>query len=329
MMRKRMLDMFSPVSRTIIVGFAVAISALLIVSCSDDNPGPLTPENRNVSLNKNIGNNQADTPPAEGTVVEGVSVPGIALGFTRAEVLSVYGEPQWCQSSGTPGNKSFCSFPVTGGGQVDIHFRGADGGSANGTSDDVVFKISWSEAVSGWVTTAGINTTLAKENPDDVIAAYPDARVTYTQFGTISSVIDYQQGIEILWVPDYLSGTTHINMGIFYSTDPPPLPEKFTHVSSINLTSRKVRGKRQVQGFVKVQDELNQSVQGATVIAHWTFPDGSVQSVEDVTSGTGNAHFEINSVPRGTYTLTVEDVVREGYEFDGENSVLGKSINVK
>lgn len=329
MIRKRMFGMFSPVSRTIAIGFTLALSILFMVSCSDENRDPLTPETSNVFKNNSIENIVVDTPPAEGTVVEGVSVPGIALGFTRAEVLAAYGEPQWCQSSGTPGNMAFCSFPVDGGGQVDVHFRGADGGNANGTSDDVVFKISWSEAVNGWVTTAGINTSIAKENPEDVIAAYPDAQVTYTQFGSIYSVIDYSQGIEILWLPDFYTGQTHIQMGIFYSTDPPPLPEKFTHVSSITLTSIKNRGKRQVQGFVKIQDELNQSVRGATVLAHWTFPDGSVQSVEDVTSSTGNAHFDIKNVPRGTYTLTVDDVVREGYEFDAGSSVLSKSINLK
>ena len=84
-----------------------------------------------------------------------------------------------------------------------------------------------------------------------------------------------------------------------------------------------------IQGLVKVQDELNQSVQGATVFAHWTFPDGSVQSVENVTTSTGNAQFNIKDVPRGTYTLTVDDVVREGYEFDDKSSVLSKSIFIR
>jgi hypothetical protein len=34
--------------------------------------------------------------PAEGTVVEGVSVPGIALGDTRAQVEAAYGQPKSC-----------------------------------------------------------------------------------------------------------------------------------------------------------------------------------------------------------------------------------------
>ena len=37
--------------------------------------------------------------PAEGTVVEGVSVPGIALGYTRAQVDAAYGQPRYCKDN--------------------------------------------------------------------------------------------------------------------------------------------------------------------------------------------------------------------------------------
>lgn len=310
--------------------FAIAVLSLIGCSESDNINNPQNDSNSSFStLLKSTDAIEGDAPPAEGIVVEGVSVPGIALGFTRAEVEDAYGEPQSCQSSGTPGNKAYCSFPVSGGGQVNVHFQGASGGTPNGSDDDVVFKISWTEATSGWTTTAGVNTTLAKENPQAVISAYPDARVTYNQFGNIYSVIDYPLGIEVIWVPDFYTGQSHVQMGIFYSMVAPPLPEKFTHISNINLTSRKVRGKRQVQGYVKVQDEQGQSVRGATVFAHWTFPDGSTQFVEDATSSTGNAYFEIIDVPRGTYSLSIDDVVLDGYVFDRSNSILNKSIRIR
>jgi hypothetical protein len=281
------------------------------------------------SLSKSSTPFVGDTPPVEGLVAEGERVPGISLGFTRDQVENAYGEPQWCQSNGNPGNQAYCSFPVGGGGQVNVHYRGADGGVANGTSNDVAFKVEWTEEVSGWITTAGVNTTLAKENPQDVIAAYPNAQVVYNQFGNIYSVIDYPLGIEVLWIPDFYTGQIHIQMAIFYPLPDPPSTEQFTRVASITFTSKKIRGKRQVEAFVKVMDNENQSVQGANVIAHWTFPDGSTQVVEDITSGTGNARFEINDIPRGTYFLTVEDVVIEGYTFDSENSILSKSIDVR
>ena len=310
--------------------FAIAVLSLIGCSESDNINNPQNDSNSSFStLLKSSGTIEGNAPPAEGIVLEGVSVPGIALGFTRAQVEDAYGAPQSCQSSGTPGNKAYCSFPVSGGGQVNVHYRGADGGTANGSPDDVVFKIGWTEATSGWTTTAGVNTTLAKENPEAVISAYPDAQVTYNQFGSIYSVVDYPLGIEVIWVPDFYTGQTHVRMAIFYSTVAPPLPEKLTRVTDINLTTSKVRGKRQVQAYVKVQDEQGQSARGATVFALWTFPDGSTQFVEDATSNSGNAYFEIIDVPRGAYTLTVDDVVLEGHVFDRANSVLSASINVK
>jgi len=305
---------------------------LILVGCSEPEHinSPIQDTSSGLSsLQKNPNILEGDIPPEVGIVVEGVSVPGISLGFTRAQVEDAYGKPQWCQSSGNPGNRAYCSFPVDGGGQVNVHYRGADGGIANGTSDDVAFKVEWTEAVSGWTTTAGINTILAKENPGEVLAAYPNAQVVYNQFGNIYSVIDYPLGIEVLWVPDFYTGQTHIQMAIFYSLPDPPTNENHTRVASINLTTKKIRGKRQVEGFVRVVDDQNQSIQGANVIAHWTFPNGNTQVVEGVTSNTGNAFFEIINVPRGAYSLTIDDVVLEGYTFDIDNSILTESINVK
>jgi len=310
----------------------IVVGILFLVGCSDPehiNSPIQEVSDGSASILKSSNTSESDSPPEEGIVVEGVSVPGISLGFTRAQVESAYGDPQWCQSNGNPGNQAYCSFPVDGGGQVNIHYRGADGGNANGTSNDIAFKVEWTEAVSGWITTAGINTTIAKENPQDVIAAYPNAQIVYNQFGNIYSLIDYPLGIEVLWIPDFYTGQTHIQMAIFYPLPDPPSNENHTRVSSIDLTTKKNRGKRQVEGFVKVIDDENNSVQGANVIAHWTFPDGSTQVVEDITSSTGNAYFKIIDIPRGTYFITVENVVFEDYLFDIDNSILNKSIFVR
>jgi hypothetical protein len=200
---------------------------------------------------------------------------------------------------------------------------------ASNSPDDVVFKITWTEAVSGWTTTAGVNTTLARENPEAVIAAYPNARVTYNQWGAIYSVIDYPQGIEVIWAPNFYQGTVHIRMAIFYPREAPPLPEKLTYVYTIDLTPTKVKGQRKIRAFVGVRNETQLAAKGATVFARWTFPDGSTQAAESTTSLSGYAYFEINDIPRGTYTLTVEDVVLEDHRFDSENSVLSESVKVK
>lgn len=312
------------------IGFFVTVF-LSLLGCSESeniNNSPVDSKSSVSSLHKDSGTFEGSAPPMEGIVVEGISVPKIKLGFTRTQVEAAYGEPQWCQSSGIPGNNAFCSFPVEGGGQVDVHYRGADGGPATGSYDDVIFKADWTEEVDGWITTSGVNTTLAKENPEEVLSAYPNAQVTYNQYGSIYRVVDYLKGIEVLWIPDFYTGQIHIRMDIFYPMEEPPLSEKFSHITAINLTAQKIKGKRQIQAFIKVQDEQNQSVPGANVIAQWMLPDGSVQIMEDVTSGSGNAHFELIDVPRGTYTITIDDVVLEGYVFDFESSELNASIYV-
>jgi hypothetical protein len=323
--------MFYRTNRAAAIAFVIVALAVLATSCSHENPvAPSSPTNDLIKSFDASGPPSDPGPPVEGIVVEGVSVPGIALGFTRAQVEGVYGEdPVWCQSNGAPGNMAFCAWAVTSGGQVDVHFQGPDGGVASGSPDDVVFKTGWSEAVSGWTTTAGVNTTLARENPDAVVAAYPDAQVTYNQWGGIYSVTDYSLGIEVVWEPDFYSGITHIRMAIFYPLEAPPLPEQLIHVYAIDLTAKKVRGQRQIRAFIGVRDETQGAAPGATVFARWTFPDGSSQAAESTTSQSGYAFLEINDIPRGTHTLTVEDVVLEDYTFDSENSVLSASVTAK
>ncbi len=313
------------------VGFTPMVVAALAMGCSNDSPVAPTSLNDAPDL-QSTASTATSGAPADGLVIEGVSVPGVALGDTRAQVEDAWGDPKSCQSGATAGDRASCSFPVIGGGQVDVGYRGADGGGASNSPDDVVSSIRWYEAVSGWITTAGVTTTLAKQNPEAVVAAYPDARVTYTSWGTIYSVMAYEEGIGVLWAPNFYRGTTHVHMWIFApraAPPEPPEPELLTRVTDIDLTATKVKGKREIRALVRVQNERSLAAGGATVFARWSNPDGTTQAVEDATSSSGYAYFEIIGAPRGTYTLTVEDVVLDGYEFDRDNSVLIKSITVK
>lgn len=272
--------------------------------------------------------------PAQGIVVEGQSVPGVALGDTRAQVEAAYGEPASCTNlsyyDGRQGLNGICEFDVDGGGKVTVYYFDAAGGPAQDSPDDVATIIRWSQAVSGWMTTAGVNTTLALENPDAVIAAYPNAVVTYNSvFGNIEGIEDRALGIVIDYSFDYLSGTLFVNMLIRFPGEPLPVPEKETHVTDIDLTVTKVKGDRQVRALVRVQDERELSASGATVSATWLFPDGSAQAVADTTSSSGYAYFEILDAPRGVLTLTIDDVVLDGYTFNRDNSVLSASATVK
>jgi hypothetical protein len=260
--------------------------------------------------------------PAQGVVVEGESVPGIALGATRAQVEAAYGEPRFCQSVEAAGDFASCSFEVDGGGQVDVRYRGPEGGNASNSPDDVVHNIRWHEQVSGWTTTAGVNTTLAADNPQAVVDAYPNAEITYTQWGSIYRVLDHEHGIEVIWAPDFYSGTTHVSMAIFFPRTPPPPREQLTRVSAVDLTTIK----RQVAASVRVQNDLGWNVVGASVAATWTFPDGHTKMVTGTTDGFGIVRFTIDKARRGTYTFTIEEVILDGYAFDRDNSVLSASI---
>lgn len=84
--------------------------------------------------------------------------------------------------------------------------------------------------------------------------------------------------------------------------------------------------KRQVLGEVRVLNDLNWRVRGAEIFATWTLPDGSTRSVEGTTDSFGLVVFVLNKARKGTYTLTIDDVVVEDHPFDTENSVLSASI---
>jgi hypothetical protein len=272
--------------------------------------------------------------PAEGLVVEGQSVPGFDLGDSRALVEAAYGEPASCENmgyyDGRQGLNGICRFDVDGGGRVTVYYFDADGGPARNSPDDVASIIRWSQAVSGWVTTAGVNTALALEDPEAVIAAYPNAVVTYNSvFGNIESIEDRALGILVDYSFEYLSGTLSVNMVTRFPSDPLPVPEKETHVTNIDLTATKVKGDRQVRALVRVEDERGLSAAGATVFANWVFSDGTTQAVSDLTSRTGYAYFEILDAPRGILTLRINDVVLDGYQFDRASSVISASTMVK
>jgi len=267
--------------------------------------------------------------PGTGTVYEGVSIPGAQLGNTRAEVEMSFGAPSYCQSVEVGGDMAYCTFTVEGGGQVDVRYRGADGGNASNLPDDVAYHFRWSQPVDGWTTTAGVNTSLAINDPDAAIAAYPDAEVIYNPtFGNIESIEDKSLGILIDYHFAYLSGTLSVSMAISYPTSPPPPPppppdDELIHVTGIDLTVKK----KNVNATVNVQDEQGANVSGAVVSATWTLPNGSSVSVSGQTDSQGNVSFaQQKERRRGTYTLTINTVTLDGSVFDEENSVLSNSI---
>jgi hypothetical protein len=264
--------------------------------------------------------------PAVGTVVEGQSVPGIALGATRAQVEAAYGDPKHCQDIEVGGDLAWCSYPVEGGGSVSVRYQGADGRYATNSPDDVSFQIGWS--ASSWTTTAGVNIPLASADRQAVADAYPNAEVTYGDRGQITRVEDSQLGIVVRWIQNFYMFPDTVSMAIY--TPPEVLPEGSSiHVAGIDWTIEKIKSRRHVKLVVSVQGEQGQPVSGATVVSTWTYPRGATQTVTDVTSTTGYAFFELYDARNGTWTLTVDDVILEGHPFDRQNSQLSVSFRVK
>jgi len=80
-----------------------------------------------------------------------------------------------------------------------------------------------------------------------------------------------------------------------------------------------------VSASVNVKDESGVSVPGAAVSMSWRLPDGSTQDQTASTSNNGVAKFT-TSGGRGTYTLSINNIIKASYIFDRTNSVLSKAI---
>jgi hypothetical protein len=262
------------------------------------------------------------------------------LGDTRAQVQGAYGDPYSCTKGYVVDDDAYCTYPVDELGhlgRIRIHYRGPDGGLPSASPDDVVYSITWYDSVTGWTTEAGnVNTEWARsvrQDPEAVLAVYPNAVITYGLFGVMTRATDYELGITIEWVYHFYSGFLGVRMAISAPSEPPPPPpprEPVTRVTNINLYANKIKGKRTVWASVWVDDEYWRDAVGATVVVDWTHPNGSTQRLQVVTSeDSGLARFEMRNVKSGMHTLEVVDVIYLEHRFDRELSTLTASIKVK
>ena len=260
--------------------------------------------------------------PADGIVYEGVSVPGIALGDTRAVVDASVGPASYCRSNNDPPTMDSCRFDVEGGGWVNVRYLGADGGPATGSLDDVVVNIRWSEDVAGWVTSAGISIPMIKFDRQLAVDTYPDAVLFYNDFGALIRLTDYDQGITITWDAVYIFFSASMSIFEPFTYVPPPPPD-YIRVPEIDMQSTR----RTVTATVSVVDEANQPVEGASVSGFWVYPVNKNNNTTLFFGGTtgadGKVTFTIGDKARpGTYRINIENVSKEGYVFDRNNSVL-------
>ena len=273
--------------------------------------------------------------PAEGTVLEGHSVPGgVTLGDTRAQVEAKWGEPYICKDmdhfDGRRGIDGICEFDADGLNRIEVRYHAADGTwQAQGTPDDVLFNVRWPQSTSGWVTTAGNNTTLALNDPQAVIEAYPNAEVKYNG-DFVYEIKDSELGIAIYRNWNIYGGFTTVSMAIGKGI---PIQEQwlgYSIVADIDLAAVKIKRNRQITGQVLVHDFQGQPAAGAAVSARWLLPDGSEQSVQGVTSSSGYASFELaGRLDRGGYFLFIDDVELVDHIWNYTGGVRSGSVNVK
>jgi hypothetical protein len=94
------------------------------------------------------------------------------------------------------------------------------------------------------------------------------------------------------------------------------------HVQSIKMRFSE-RGSKgyMVTASIRIVDENNQAVDGATVHALWALPNGSEDEQDSDTRSAGTARFTVKSNFAGIYEICVTDLVKEGWLYDPEQNV--------
>ena len=264
--------------------------------------------------------------PEQGTIYEGVSVPGIALGDTRMEVDDSVGPASNCVSNNDPPTMESCKYDVEGGGWVSVRYQGSNGGEATGSPDDVVASIRWSEDVDGWVTSAGISIQMIKFDRQLAIDTYPNAVLFYNEFGNVVRLTDYDQGISISWDAVYIFFSASMSIFEPYPYTPPPPPD-YIRVSDIEMSTTR----RSVSADVIVVDDQGDPVEGAGVSGFWVYPvnrnNNSTLFFSGTTDADGIASFGIGDKARpGEYRINIENVSKDGFVFDQNGSIRVATI---
>jgi subtilisin family serine protease len=102
------------------------------------------------------------------------------------------------------------------------------------------------------------------------------------------------------------------------------------HVNSIDMWYKSAGPNRFVSTKVEIISSDGTAVSAATVYLETTLPDGSKVSGSGDTTGDGTITFETRSRQTGTYTSTVTNVEKDGWEYNSiENVETSDSIKVQ
>jgi hypothetical protein len=257
----------------------------------------------------------ASGPPATGTVLEGVSVPGdVALGDLReyVEDPAVYGEPKKCEIYT---ESTVCSYNVDDqlGAIVKVIYD---------NETEAVTSVNWSTGVGGWITAAGVSTQSSRQEVTD---AYPYGEVRYPINSLLYSVYDWEGGFSAVYNWNVYGAFDSVSMSIFFPTDPPVRPDPPDPTVGVTELTMEIV-KRDITADVRVQNHYGWNMPGVTVTGTWSMPRGKTEVVTGRTDGFGKVTFYASESRKGLYTFTVDDLVLEDHTFDQENSILTNSI---
>jgi hypothetical protein len=89
------------------------------------------------------------------------------------------------------------------------------------------------------------------------------------------------------------------------------------HVSVIKVKyADRGGGRYVVSSSMRILDQDNHVVSGATVSSEWTLPDGSTLAQQALTNAKGIASFRIKSLQTGTHSICVTNVAKSGFIYD-------------
>jgi hypothetical protein len=117
------------------------------------------------------------------------------------------------------------------------------------------------------------------------------------------------------------------SIAIGTSTPPPPPPSTIVmRVTRISLAAKAQRnGPVNITGAVSVETSNAAPVSGARVQVTWEMPGSALLPHSALTDATGTATFSV-AAGRGTYTVTITSVTKEGYTYDPTTSVTTRSV---
>ena len=212
-----------------------------------------------------------------------------------------------------------CSFDVEGGGYVSVIYEGADGGEPKGVPNDVASNIRWGGEEVQWETTAGVSTKLAKYNKQAAVDAYPNAELYYDNVGRLWRLHDPDLGIQVTWNHAYIFYS--VSISVFKPYTPPPPPD-LIRVADIEMSY----DRRSVTANVLILDEQDQPVEGADVYVWWVYPKNKNNNtnmyMDAITTSDGYATLKIDKAVSGDYRININNVTKDGYEFDYDGSIL-------